>query len=225
MIAQPGKEPIQTDLGKTFDELAESAAKRAATTPSAPKPSQPNRLELAKEPRPTFLQEVRRLISEVPAEVRFAIRNCLTGETQWPLLIHGPAGTGKTCAALCLLDYTDGQYFTVTDLCDKLNQSAMGRLEWSKEGHGGTIWPDKFRSLYVSKPPLFVLDELGLRDSVSDAHYEAVYRCVEIRGRRPFVAISNHGLDRLEKIYDARTVSRLGSGTIVQVAGADRRLM
>lgn len=100
----------------------------------------------------------------------------------------------------------------------------MGRLEWSREGRGGTLWPDRFRLIYLSQPVLLVLDELGLRDTVSDAHYESVYRAVELRMGRPFVVISNHPLERLEKIYDARTVSRLGAGTLVEVSGADRRL-
>lgn len=110
------------------------------------------------------------------------------------------------------------------DLCEKLNQSSMGRLEWAREGHGGVIWPDKFRKLYLNNPSLLVLDELGLRDSVTDSHYDAVYRCVELRTRRPFIAISNHDLERLTKIYDGRTVSRLGAGTLVEVSGKDRRL-
>lgn len=170
------------------------------------------------------MPQVNRSIAEIAGNVRGAIRSCLTGETPWPLFLFGKPGTGKTCAALCLLDITQGEYFTVGDLCEKLNQSSMGRLEWSNAGHGGTLWPEQFRKVYLEKTPLLVLDELGLRDTVSDAHYEAVYRCVELRTRRPFVVISNHGLERMEKIYDARTVSRLGAGTIVEVTGKDRRL-
>ncbi len=106
-----------------------------------------------------------------------------------------------------------------------MNQSSLGRLEWSKEGRGGIIWPDAFRRIYIASPSILALDELGLRDTVSDAHYESVYRVVELRSRKPFVVISNHSLERLEKIYDARTVSRLAAGTVVEFSGADRRLL
>lgn len=206
--------------GQEWDSLVASALRKV---PSRPSPARPS-VRLLKEPKVVHHPQTARNLAAIPDHVRRAIRGCLTGETNWPLFLHGPAGTGKTCAALCLLDHVGGEYFTVGDLCEKLNQSAMGRLEWSREGRGGTLWPDRFRLIYLSQPVLLVLDELGLRDTVSDAHYESVYRAVELRMGRPFVVISNHPLERLEKIYDARTVSRLGAGTLVEVSGADRRL-
>ncbi len=210
------------DIGNLFDRLVESSRSLGQ---SKLFPARLSALTLMEKPVVRHATSLGRSLGQIPDHARKAIRSCLAGDSDWPLFLHGPAGTGKTCAALCILDHSGGEYFTVTDLCEKLNQSAMGRLEWNREGRGGVIWPDAFRRIYLDQPPLLVLDELGLRDTVSDAHYESVYRAVELRARRPFVAISNHPLERLEKIYDARTVSRLGAGTVVEFSGIDRRLV
>lgn len=164
---------------------------------------------------------VHRSIAEIAPGLRGVIRSCVVGESPWPLVIHGKAGTGKTCAALCVLDYSDGEYFTVSDLCEKLNQSMMGRLLDS----GRELWPEAFREKYLATPPLLVLDELGLRTTISDSHYEAVYRAIELRHKKPFIVVSNHPVEKIGEIYDGRTASRLGSGTVVELSSDDRRLV
>lgn len=212
------------DPGSLFDRLVESARKAAASTPSPERPTGLIRLPLSSQPSRKHLPDVQRTLDAIPAGVRTKIRECIAGQSAWPLVLCGDAGLGKTCAALCVLDYSGGEYFTVSDLCDKLNAAAMGFLEWNKDGRGGRMFPEMFRRAHLSLPPMLVLDELGLRSTVSDAHYEAVYRAVDLRFNKPFIAISNHTLAALEKIYDARTVSRLGAGTVVEMTGKDRRL-
>ena len=166
-----------------------------------------------------------RSLALVDCEVRATMRAVVAGEKPWPLFMTGQAGVGKTCAALCLLDLVQyGEYFTVADLCEKLTNAAFGRLEWSQGGRGGIMTATMFRRCYLAGPELLVLDELGLRDSVSDAHYETVYRTIELRLGKPFIVISNHGLDQLGKIYDDRTASRLVAGTVIEIGGEDRRL-
>ncbi len=83
---------------------------------------------------------------------------------------------------------------------------------------------DQFRDLYIAKPSLVVLDEIGTRGMVSDAHYEALLTVLDMRENKPFIAISNLDHAALTKVYDARIVSRLSAGTIMEVTGKDRRI-
>lgn len=172
---------------------------------------------------PKHLTRLGRDIAGIPDVIRTAIRSTITGEAPWPLVMQGDIGTGKTCAALCLLDLAGGEYYTVPGLCSILIQSQQGRLEWSATGRGGTLWPEKFWAM-VAASPLVVLDELGCRDKVTDAHYEAVKMMVDERSGKPFVVISNLTIEQVATVYDARVQSRLAAGTMIFVKGKDRRI-
>jgi DNA replication protein DnaC len=159
----------------------------------------------------------------IPAPAREAVRACVRAATPWPLLIQGPVGTGKTCAALVLLDHTPGGlYYSTGELCDTLIRAQQGRLEWSHEGRGGTRWPEQVWS-DLAKAPLVVLDELGARERVSDAHYDAVKRLLDERHGTPLLLLSNHDLGALALLYDDRIASRIGGGTVCRLDGPDRR--
>jgi len=167
-----------------------------------------------------------RSVDQIDPILRRIIRALVMGEEPWPLFIHGPVGTGKSCAALCLLDHTmgGGMYYTVSGLCALLIQSQQGRLERSYElCHGETIFPDKLWK-WIASAKLVVLDEIGCRDSVSDHHYDAVKQCIDERERKPFIAISNLSPDKLARTYDDRIFSRLARGTVFTLEGKDRRL-
>src|SRR5262249_1273517 len=103
--------------------------------------------------------------------------------------------------------------------------SQQGRLiVHGLAGYGSTtIWPeDYWRRL--GGQPLIVLDEIGAREAISDHHYDCLHRLLEARKGRPLVAISNLEPERIERLYDARIFSRLASGTVICLAGKDRRL-
>ena len=74
--------------------------------------------------------------------------------------------------------------------------------------------------------PLLVIDELGLRDRVSDFHLETVETAIDIRTRssRPLLVCSNLDLSVIGKMYDDRVFSRLAAGTVVELVGKDRRI-
>ena len=154
--------------------------------------------------------------------LRTAIRSAVSGESAWPLVLTGTAGTGKTCAALCLLDYAGGRYWTAASLCDVLIRAQAGRLLWNNGGYGGTHWPEDVWG-WVGKAPLVVLDEIGAR-SPSDFAYETIKRVLDEREGKPLVVISNLTLEALAKLYDDRVSSRLAAGTVIEVAGPDRRV-
>jgi hypothetical protein len=171
--------------------------------------------------------EIFRTIAGIDQDIRDKMRGLIAGELPWPLFMTGPAGTGKTCAALCLLDFAGGIYRTVPGLCSELIQSQQGRLDYWEEQYlpnGGKIWPEEFWRR-ISRVPLVVLDEIGTRKIVSDAHYEAVKEGIDRRQGRPFVAISNMTKIALTETYDDRIFSRLNCGTVIDFSGmADRRL-
>lgn len=174
----------------------------------------------SKRVEPTIID---RSVAEIADGIRATFRELISGHNPWPLLMHGQAGTGKTCALLCLLDYAGGEYHTVSGLCSLMNRAALGRVEWYREGRGGTLWPEMIWER-IAKQPLIVLDEIGCRSNVSDAHYEVVKEMIDIRQRKPFAVISNLAPDILGKLYDDRILSRLSSGTVIELAGPDRRL-
>lgn len=167
----------------------------------------------------------RRSIGEIDGEVRKAIRACVTGQSPWPLLFAGSVGTGKTMAALCLADYCQSpEYFTASGLCEALNRAKFhGGLCFQHEGRAVTWFASDVWRI-IGESSLVVLDELGCREKVSDAQYEAVKEVIDAREDKPFVAISNLELMSLAAIYDSRIVSRLAQGTVVSMNGKDRRL-
>ncbi len=202
--------------------LAESLA-RQTSTPASPQSGQTARLHLERR-KPYHLLNKSRDMAQIPDLLRSAIRAMVKGEKPWPLFIYGPAGTGKTCAVLCLLDFiSDGDYYTASGLCETVIQSQAGRLEWYHEGYGGTLWPEKFWSKFAAKS-LVVLDEIGTRDKVSDHHYECIKRVLDDRHGKPLILLSNLDLTTLARVYDDRIASRMAGGTVVKLDGPDMRL-
>lgn len=160
----------------------------------------------------------------MPEQARQALHALIDGGARWPLLMFGRSGSGKTCSALCLLDYTWGTYWTVPEFVELLIRADQGRLV--RQGSNGCdyacgrdwVWEKIDYSMVA------VLDEIGARNIVSDHHYECVKRFCDLREERPTVYISNLTPHDLGRIYDDRIVSRLCSGTVLEMDGRDQRL-
>jgi len=157
---------------------------------------------------------VYRSVSAIDKHVIGAMADVLDGRRPWPVYLWGPVGTGKSCAALALCDLTRGRYWSMDVIVDQLFDGYRGT------GSGATnLWGD------VARPTLAVLDEIGAR-AVSDTVYGAVKHFWESRVRAGNVAIyvSNLSPDGLAQAFDDRIASRLTCGTVVELAGRDRRL-
>jgi len=157
---------------------------------------------------------VYRTLSGVNRAVRGVFGSLVRGSGRWPLYLWGPVGTGKTCAALALCDYTRGRYWSMESIVDELFESYRG------SGSSATnLWSD------VARPPIAVLDEIGGR-AVSDTVYGAVKHFWESRQEHGNVAVyvSNLSPDQLQQVFDDRIASRLTCGTVLELSGADRRL-
>ena len=162
----------------------------------------------------TVCPGVYRSITQVDPVVLDTFADLVAGSRPWPLYLWGPCGTGKSCAAAVLCDYTRGLYWSMDEIVDELFESYRG------SGSGATsLWGD------VASPPLAVLDEIGGR-AVSDTVYGAVKHFWESRQKRGGVAVycSNLSPDALADAFDDRIASRLLSGTVLELSGKDRRL-
>lgn len=150
------------------------------------------------------------------------MNSVITGRKPWPLLLTGGVGTGKTLAALCLLDAVGGGsvYATVSEMCEDTQTAMRGELYDDNGAKVNTrIYWHNWREAKCT-----VLDELGSREKVSDHHYECVKRALDCREGKACVYISNLDLDGIARVYDDRIASRLAQGTVIQTAGHDRRV-
>lgn len=139
----------------------------------------------------------------------------ITDYLPWPLVLLGPAGLGKSSAALCLLDVAGGWYFEMSELCEIFIHAQQRAIEMTTR----SLWER------LEKTSLVVVDDMGAREKVSDHHYEIAKRLLDKRENHPLVCISNHNLERLSQLYDDRLASRLAYGTVLTIAGKDRRLL
>ena len=161
----------------------------------------------------------RHVLTLIEARVRAVLRACIFGDSPWPLLFYGEPGSGKTCAALCMHDYAGGLFTTVEDFCEFMRLALCGNAFWCA-GYPKTvneIWSE------WAGANLCTLDELATRDKVSDHQYSTLKRAIDLRENKPLIVISNHNLEAISRIYDARIASRLCCGTLIPMDG-DRRL-
>src|SRR5262245_35047836 len=87
------------------------------------------KLPLLSSPRPRQLPRQARELAAVNPGLLAAFEALAGGQADWPLFLHGQAGTGKTCAALALADHVQGsEYWTAQELCEQLIEASFGRL-------------------------------------------------------------------------------------------------
>jgi DNA replication protein DnaC len=144
-------------------------------------------------------------------------RELIRGSKPWPLLLFGPAGTGKTLASLCLCDITPrATYFTADTLADR-------------------VVADREFPEFVKLKQLAVLDEIGTRGVMTgpraDLHYRSIKEFADARTGKATIYITNlspKGKDGnpspLVTLYDDRLFSRIACGTWFELKGEDRRM-
>ena len=161
-------------------------------------------------PRRRLLPQLPREIDQVESRLLLLFRDLAAGREEWPLLLFGSVGTGKTRAALVLADRAEtASYFTVDTLCDLVVSGGAGPAWWE----------------ILEGKELAILDELGCRQSVGDLHYASVKKFLDTRelaGRRS-ILIANQSPDELRLLYDDRICSRALCGTWFELKGPDRR--
>ncbi len=178
------------------------------------------------------LPDKERDIDLLDPDVRKVLRELAFGRRRWPAFFYGPAGTGKTCAALTLLDYAAGKcrYDTLGDIERTLIDfmrivEVNGTPERAIFVPGfGNLWTETTWWRCWRDLDLVVVDEIGARKCVSDHQYLTLKRAIDGREGKPAVFISNLTPRRIAELYDDRIASRLGGGTVIPFVGNDRRL-
>lgn len=163
-----------------------------------------------------------RVREQIATPVRKVITDVTNGIVPWPLLFTGDVGSGKTCAALCMVDVYGGVHFNASEWCEQMTEAKRRELFRRGFADRTIILPSELRAKWRSAP-LAVLDEIGMRERPSDHELETVKNCLDDREGWPTVFVSNLSLESLAMVYDERIASRLGAGTIVALTG-DRRM-
>jgi DNA replication protein DnaC len=175
-----------------------------------------------------FLTNKIRLVSQIEPRVKAILELLVKGEANWPLTLWGPPGTGKTSAALCLLDRVANDqrkmwgkraifgrgYFTLSDFCKRANDA---KYNPTKETYAGFV--EK-----IECATLIVIDEIDRMESVSDTRHENLTDLLDRREGMPLVLLSNSSPDQLGQMYGERVPSRMAKGTIWKMEGPDRRI-
>ena len=161
----------------------------------------------------------RREWDQVPQVVVDAVKLLSLGNARWPLVLLGEAGSGKTCAGLCLVDMWGGLYVTAAEWASFVVRCRLGEVETS---NGYRIFENEVWRHFALDAPLVVLDELGERNP-TDTAYQTVKKAIDVRQGAPLVVISNLTIEQLAKLYSDPVASRLRAGTVVRLEG-DRRV-
>ncbi len=97
------------------------------------------KLELSKKRLPNKFRPAKcREWSEIEPNLQRTIHDLCEGRLKWPLFLYGDVGSGKTCAALCLVDrIANAEFWPITDLVARVWDVRKGRASWNQCGHGG----------------------------------------------------------------------------------------
>lgn len=166
-------------------------------------------------------------LDKVPTEIRSGLMQAIDANG-WPLYLHGPPGTGKTCLAALLYSRWLGKavWFSTRSLLLDLaayRADSERQMDWfmpsgqTFQRPTANAWDD------LTNPKWLVcLDDIGTR-GLSDTQTEILLDLLDKRVGDPLIVTGNHGMEELRKILDPRIVSRLFAGTVICLTGKDHR--
>lgn len=172
--------------------------------------------------RPEIMPNIERSRDKIRPAIRKAIQKAIEAR-KWPLVFIGGPGTGKSCAALCVLDYGHSEpfsYWTETELAAQFAAAKCGTLFYP----GGGLRSAASLMYDISMYRCVCVDELGTKGNMTDTTYEAVKLTIDARQGKPAVFVSNLGMESLGALYDERILSRLSRGTVINFGNGDRRV-
>ncbi len=157
--------------------------------------------------------------SAIDESVRLVIEAAAIGDCRWPLVFMGKAGSGKSCASLCMWDKYGGHWHSFAALCAKLNEADFDRLH---DHLGYRIFPRDIWNDWRNTN-LGIIDDVGTRSKITDHQYETLKLALDAREEKPTVITTNLDIQALGRLFDDRIASRIAGGTIVEFSG-DRRI-
>lgn len=138
------------------------------------------------------------------------------GKTNWPLVLAGSIGCGKTCAALAISDYVAMPMMIETE--DSLQKLLSAAIAKSHERYRceRDVW-DAW-----ANANLVILDDLGARRE-TNASNDLVYDAINYREFKPLIITTNLTPAEIEKKYGDRIASRIECGTVVEAFDLEDR--
>jgi len=178
---------------------------------------------IPRKPKDKVLRSKTRSLDEVnPLLWRHMLDLC-EGKLEWPFYLYGGVGSGKTCAALCLVDRIEkAQFWTMPDFINHFESVKQGNVQWYDVGTGDVMSTKRWWN-EVASWPLLVLDDVGLRDVSNENHRETLWLALLAREEKPLICTSNHNPNALLGVYDDRVHSRICCKTVFDLRGRDRR--
>jgi DNA replication protein DnaC len=152
---------------------------------------------------------------EIAPPLRTLIGEILAGWKRLPLVILGPTGTGKTCAALAFADAVQNPFF--------LSFADLIRLNFAPWDQQAGMWRE------VERSELLILDDVtvGLDSENSlKLRGETLWRVLDVRERRAnsqTVVTTNCRREKLADSFGPACDSRLFCGSHFELFGSDRR--
>lgn len=146
------------------------------------------------------------------------------GDRRSPVVLAGRVGVGKsTVAALVARAFNTWAWYASDDLLTTLMDCRQhGSVQrWDAQGYAvHTTEQQMLRR--IEQSAIVVLDDVGTRQ-LSEAQTEALRAVLDCRVRKPLVVTTNCNTQQLIDSVGNRNTSRLLAGSVVQIAGTDRR--
>lgn len=161
-------------------------------------------------------------------EVHPKVIKCLrdtVGKREFPIILSGPPGSGKTCAMACMFrSWQRGtpKWWNAVEFIRNVQQA---RRDGSilLPGSSYEIGPNKFWQTRVVQPEVLFVDDVGLR-TPSDSQYEILYELINAREGKPTFYSTNKTLKEIGTMFDERIRSRLAAGAWIEFNANDRRV-
>lgn len=176
-------------------------------------------------PKRVVYPDVPRRLDQVDRTLLDLFGQLCAGKKPWPLFVHGPAGAGKSYAALAFADVAGGDYSTLEGACTDVMQDR--NIWWERSRCTRMVWGDELPVRPEDRVyRLAIVDEIGERSKVGDLLYTTLKGILdhqEFENRRAGVYLSNLTPSEIASMFDDRIASRLTCGTVFRLAGNDRR--
>lgn len=149
---------------------------------------------------------------------------------EWPILLFGPTGRGKSCAMACVYMALPIEFMTLWFDTGELLQRVM---ECRQKGHsiretqsGFTVTESEFDIKRKIKSADYVFfDDVGVK-APTETQRAAFEEIVNLREGKPTIYSTNKTAAEMADLFDMRIVSRIFRGTPINVkSGDDRRLV
>ena len=170
--------------------------------------------------------------AEVSPNLQRTLRAAIR-EKRWPIVMHGPTGTGKSCASACIYrrwatrsgTLKPAFWYRLEEFVRDIQKCRMNRdnlVMHHVDGKSVYRTEAKLWEFATDVSALWCLDDFGTRE-ITDAAFDVVFEFIDRRAGKPTIVTSNLDLRRITDLYDDRIADRLRAGTVIELTGDSRR--